>query len=690
MSKVSIDIGEDVVSIALAGWPAELRKEIDACFLGQGDVLDIDLSHLPDPDGWRVGRSDFLFKVKEAAEQGVLALFATILGQEASRLDGSSSVRDGERLRGVGSMLQADFLPLSDGDLRDLVIAEISPDANWTGWALNGSNRAGFLADEAVVSALFSRIDGADAYRSVFDWLVPTADEDGLVFERLIAEHWPETRNLFAEEVAKFVLFGNRARSLLEHSTKAQGSASIRKRIVRSADDSQLAILIPLCRTLEAADVRVLFERLRVERGKAASDHAVAPGLVAALVSLQRLKRSSLPSDLVLSALWHELELPDFQPAPGHAAVIERLRELPEVPGARLVWDQLGPEARNAWRQDLFDVAAADPEFALGVIHFACRWLDRRAFTEVEPVLRRLIGDADMVAGVSELTKEEPRQVALRAMALVGARSEPYGIEGRTEEASSLPSVGARTWLGDPSVEQVIRRKVGEAEARFSNAYPRRWGLEEEMLATRFLGEVVRATEEIVEQFHELSRAARRRFPHLSVEFRQTSKREEGASTSAGAPLATDVLFLTRILDRDKTPIERATLVQVKKRVASEATGRFGGTVTVDLQQCKDLITQTEHAFYLVLTPPDPEATLWVTPARLMGNLAELHDSRSSVSALQARDASISFADFFLTHLVGLWAGDEAEDLVAIAKGDAGRGKIPELIVEIVVRREGG
>lgn len=170
------------------------------------------------------------------------------------------------------------------------------------------------------------------------------------------------------------------------------------------------------------------------------------------------------------------------------------------------------------------------------------------------------------------------------------------------------------------------------------------------------------------------------------MDVRQPGKWEEGKKTSAGAPLGADILFLTRLEDAGVTLAERATFVQVKKRKRGK-TEKFSTVIGVDSEQCDHLLAQTEHAFYLFLVPASPHPKLWVTPARLVRNLSQLHISRSSIPAIQARDSSISFADFFLHHLVGLWSGDERTDVLKAAKGDPARGRPARLIVEVVVRR---
>jgi len=148
------------------------------------------------------------------------------------------------------------------------------------------------------------------------------------------------------------------------------------------------------------------------------------------------------------------------------------------------------------------------------------------------------------------------------------------------------------------------------------------------------------------------------------------------------------VLFLTRIVDQGKTVIQRATLVQVKKRSGTGSGRGFSSTIGIDLQQCENMLKQSEHAYYLFATAAAPLPTLWVAPARLVRNLTQLHTSKASVVAMQVRDASRSYADFFLHDLVGLWAGDEQDGVVAVAKGDPRLGRTPRHIVDIEVRRQ--
>ncbi|WP_460068464.1 hypothetical protein [Pseudomonas sp. S1_A06] len=297
----------------------------------------------------------------------------------------------------------------------------------------------------------------------------------------------------------------------------------------------------------------------------------------------------------------------------------------------------------------------------------------------------------DYLAFADRLASADSRQVQLRAMGLVRSRQgalDLEGLVGQGEDATALPSVGAQTWLGDPSVERVIHRALSQIEEKFCREYSATWGEDEEAHTARLLALTQEAGGNASRQLSQLSVTTRATYPSLSVKVRQPGKREEGASTLAGAPLGADVLFLTRIVDEGKTVIQRATLVQVKKRSGTGSGKGFSSTIGIDLRQCEDMLTQSEHAYYLFVTPASPRLTLWVAPARLVRNLTQLHTSKASVVAMQVRDASCSYADFFLYDLIGLWAGDEHEGIVAVANGDPRLGRTPHHIVDIEVRRQ--
>lgn len=131
-------------------------------------------------------------------------------------------------------------------------------------------------------------------------------------------------------------------------------------------------------------DVRNLFLSWNIYSQKEKKDNL--KGCVAKAFSrLATLCVDTIPSDLALAAAWHEFGDPARS---SQQSVAASLRELPSLTrGRETLWTQLGPAAREAWRQDLFDQVNEEPELAQGLLNFACLWLEQTAFAEVEPVL---------------------------------------------------------------------------------------------------------------------------------------------------------------------------------------------------------------------------------------------------------------------------------------------------------------
>lgn len=357
----------------------------------------------------------------------------------------------------------------------------------------------------------------------------------------------------------------------------------------------------------------------------------------------------TIPSDLALAAAWHEFGDPALS---SQQSVAASLRELPSLErGQETLWTQLGPAAREAWRQDLFDQVNEEPELAQGLLNFACLRLEQTAFAEVEPVLLRLMDDEEHLAFANRRVGTDVRQLQLRCKGLLRSKQGSLdlgGPVGRGEGATELPSVGAQTWRSDPSVEQVIYRALSQIEEEFCREYSETWGEDEEAHTARLLTLTKEAIGNVSSQLRQLSVTTRARYPSLTVKVRQPSKREEGANTPAGAPLGADVLFLSRIVEKGETVIQRATLMQVKKRRGTDSGRGFSSRVGIDLKQCEDILKQSEHTYYLFATPASPRPVLWVAPARLVRNLTQLHTIRRCRCGTPAAPTRI----FFCTSLL--------------------------------------
>ncbi|WP_460143797.1 hypothetical protein [Pseudomonas sp. S1_A02] len=697
--KISFDNELAVASIPLGDWAPSLVEHLGRYFDVREGILRLDYAHLSAENTsvasdwlgmWLPDRENFTVKFEHAARQGAIALTLAILGHGSTGIKGSSSILDEDAYGVAEAAFRKDALQGGSRPLRETIMAAIAPREIWVSWLLDAhsSDRSRFLDDREIMAALVASTSKDDCFDGL-QLVAPRHGQNNWAFEQLVEQHWQHVRDYLETHVGySGCKVPDLVFSLFANSPKVQASRWACEQVLNRVDPTVFPRLIQHCRAIVANDVRSLFLHWHIlPKTKKKDDVKECVGK--ACSTLATLMADSMPSDLALAAAWHEFGDP---PRSCQQSVAASLRELPSGGWDReALWSQLGPAAREAWRQDLFDQVRGESELAQGLLYFACLWLEQTAFAEVEPVLLRLMDYEDYLAFADRLASADSRQVQLRAMGLVRSRQgalDLEGLVGQGEDATALPSVGAQTWLGDPSVERVIHRALSQIEEKFCREYSATWGEDEEAHTARLLALTQEAGGNASRQLSQLSVTTRATYPSLSVKVRQPGKREEGASTLAGAPLGADVLFLTRIVDEGKTVIQRATLVQVKKRSGTGSGKGFSSTIGIDLRQCEDMLTQSEHAYYLFVTPASPRLTLWVAPARLVRNLTQLHTSKASVVAMQVRDASCSYADFFLYDLIGLWAGDEHEGIVAVANGDPRLGRTPHHIVDIEVRRQ--
>lgn len=697
--EISFDKEIAVAKIQLAEWAPPLIEHLGRYFGAREGMLRLDYAHLAVegihalPDWWHNERERFEFNLRVAAHEGPIAVTLVLLGSGNSGIQSSSSILDQHAYPSALQAFREEVLDVDSSALRATILAGIAPLQNWVSWLLDTSSkeRAQFLKDRQIMSALVNRTSQDDCIASL-KLVTPDHNQDGWAFEQLVVQHWEHLLGCLKTSVGMSSGYSkdldrNLVLSLFKNSLTVQKDRRACELLLDRVDPHVFPQSIQYCRTLVADDVRRMFLSWH-SHPKAGKKDDFKACLAQACLTLAKSLPDSMPSDLALAAAWHELMDPARS---AQKRIAETLKELPSgMWDQGALWSQLGPAAREAWRQDLFDQVRDNQELAHGLLSFCCLWLSQVAFSEVEPVLLRLMVDQDCLVFATQLVRTGPRQVQLRVNGLMRQSLGALDFEGQVvqgEDTSALPGIGAKTWLCDPSVERVIHKALSQMEGDYCREYIGTWGEDEEVHTARLLALTREAVCKASEQLHQLNAMTRANYPSLSVLVRQPGKREEGAITPAGARLGADILFLTRIVDDGKTVIQRATLVQVKKRFGKTSGNGFRSTIGIDLEQCDDLLKQSEHAYYLFTTPPSPRSALWVAPARLVGNLTQLNTSKTSVVAWQVRDASCSYADFFLYGLVGLWAGDEDEDIVAIANGDARRGLTPRHIVEIEVRR---
>lgn len=701
--KIDFEKKSPVASISLEGWAQPLVEFLERYFTIDKDMLHLDYSHLLTENSstsvthWKydslTARENFIHEFEIAAQDGQIALTLKILGHGSTGIEKSCSILNQTSYRCAQQTFSDSILNGDPSALRETIVAKIEPRAIWVEWLLeNRSYRNKYLADHQIMKALVVNTSEKDCIH-VLQLVAPTHGEKSWAFEQLIQQYWQCVYDYLKKNIDRPLDYSSNRMpevvlTLFKNSSKVQACRRVCEQVFERAAPTAFPKLIEHCCAILPEDVRSLFLCLNIHSKREKYDD-IKLCVAKAYSKLATLYVDTIPSDLALAAAWHKVGDPARS---SQQRVAASLRELPSLPWDReSLWTQLGPAAREAWRQDLFEQVNEDPELAQGLLNFACLWLEQTAFAEVEPVLLRLMDDEEHLAFANRLVSTDVRQLQLRCKGLLRSKQGALDLEGlvdRGDGAAELPSVGAQTWLSDPSVEQVIYRALSQIEEKFCREYSETWGEDEEAHTARLLTLTMEAIGNVSSQLHQLSITARGRYPSLTVKVRQPSKREEGANTPAGAPLGADMLFLSRIVEKGETVIQRATLMQVKKRRGTKSGKGFSSTVDINLKQCEDILKQSEHAYYLFATPASSRPVLWVAPARLVRNLTQLHTSKSTVSALQVRDASCSYADFFLRELVGLWAGDEHEDIIAVANGDHRLGRTPRHIVEIEVRRQ--
>jgi len=701
--EINFDKKSAVVSISMVSWPPPLVALVSRYFEVADSLISVDYSHLS-PDeisvlpAWASGlpsdRDYFESELQAAAKSGPIAIALAVLGVTISYVGSTSSVKDPEAYRSAEEAFKNDVLGDSIDAVREAILAEIEPNAIWVPWLLGWYSRHRYrcLDDREMMDALVSRTS-PERCLQVLQLLDPRSSDGGPGFDALVRRHYDLVLDFLRANVGLAPGYSQSeeldlALSLFEKSEAVRESREATELVLEGAHRSNFPRLIRCCQKIQEEDVSKLFWRWN-ERPSDEKEDEFRECASAAFQTLEKNSQNGLPSYLSLAGAWHGFT--DISETERNE-VLANLRLLPKDGWDRNPkWGQLSPSAREAWRQELFDLVSSDADLGQGLIDFACLWLDQVAFAEVEPVLLRMMDEPDHFRFATELASRGPRLMRLRAKGLTRSSQGIPDLLGTNlpgETDTGIPAVGARTWLGDPSVERIIYAEIGRVEAEFCKDFAVHWGEDEEVHTGRLMEWTRRAIGQANTALKQLSLTTRGVHPSLNVSVRQPSKKEEGDITAAGSPLGADVLFLTRIVDKGKVEVERATLVQVKKRSGTSKVGNFSSTVPFDPQQCEDMLDQTEHSYYLFLTPPSTRSALWVAPARLVGNLSHMHTSKSSIPCQQVRDASCSFADFFLHGLVGLWAGDEKEDIIAIAKGDPARGRVPRLIVEIEVRRQ--
>ncbi|WP_162874005.1 hypothetical protein [Pseudomonas viridiflava] len=240
--------------------------------------------------------------------------------------------------------------------MRETIMSVIAPREIWVSWLLDAhsSERSRFLDDQEIMAALVASTSKDDCIDSL-QLVAPSHGQNNWAFEQMVEHHWQhvsdylETHVGYSGSAVPKLVF-----SLFANSPTVQTSRWACEQVLERADPTVFPHLIQHCRTIVADDVRNLILRWHI-RSKTEKKDNFKECVAKACSTFATLLADTMPSDLALAAVWHDF---GNSAQSGQQSVAAGLRELPS--GA---WDreagQLGPAAREAWRQDLFDQAPA-------------------------------------------------------------------------------------------------------------------------------------------------------------------------------------------------------------------------------------------------------------------------------------------------------------------------------------------
>ncbi|EMB3070103.1 TPA: hypothetical protein NHO66_004169, partial [Pseudomonas aeruginosa] len=358
--KISFDDEIAVASILLADWAPALVECLGRYFDVREGMLRLDYTHLP-AERVSVGfdfisdhltvRERFVYEFRSAAEQGPIALTLTMLGHGSIGISGSSSILDQDACRSAVGDFRNDVLQGDSRALREAILAEIAPRATWLSWLLDADPHS-FLGDGEIMAALVastSKGDWIDCLRLV----APHHGHNNWAFEQTVEQHWQDVCVYLDTHIGGSPGY-SRCKvpglvfSLFANSPKVQESRWACEQVLKRADPTVFPQLIQHCRAIEADDVRSLFLCWH-NRQKTEKKDDFKECVAKACSVLASVFADAVPSDLALASTWHEFAEPARS---DQQSVAASLRELPSGAWDRQVlWSQLGPSAREAWRQ---------------------------------------------------------------------------------------------------------------------------------------------------------------------------------------------------------------------------------------------------------------------------------------------------------------------------------------------------
>ncbi|MEG3159454.1 hypothetical protein U1763_02960 [Sphingomonas sp. LB2R24] len=376
------------------------------------------------------------------------------------------------------------------------------------------------------------------------------------------------------------------------------------------------------------------------------------------------------------------------------AAVAKHLRQLPLRAGPPLssnVLDGADDGTRTAWRRKLAELLETDEQLRIAATE-ALLWL---AFKKDDRFVQFTAIEINGPTAPEVLRSLEMHNSALVVHRARSARDAYHGSPNLfdaflthtfpAEQVLEARSDAGRTWIDDPALENLLRQTFRNACDTFAQKVPATASSGEENLVGRLLERIETKCEDLNERAaalaHERSDARRL---IVSIRHRVIGKKEEGSpGLLPTGRFSTDVAIVMRAIENDQPPFaERAIFIQAKRALRGDEYEL--DHLKLEIEQLRQLASQTESAFVLNIIPPTRHRTFPVLPARQLVERYGKVDTKTldlNVLAIGGRD----LADWLVDDVIGLWTGDPRDE--AIAKAENGAGDRATVLVYLEVRK---
>ncbi|HYG33193.1 MAG TPA: hypothetical protein VEC99_00325 [Clostridia bacterium] len=281
------------------------------------------------------------------------------------------------------------------------------------------------------------------------------------------------------------------------------------------------------------------------------------------------------------------------------------------------------------------------------------------------------------------------------AVPVESAAAKPTGLLGAVEtliEASrtKLPDSRTRTWIGDPGVESLWHGAIQKSVNDFIEYYRGQFGQDEHEHVAVLADNLVKclnATNSTIRQWFQhrqacplFIKASVRRFPKRAP----AGLPQEGGRNGIQADIAFIVDCNVPGLVRSK----RITLIQAKDLELAKPPSGWAGEFPFhgeDRVQINNLLCHSKEAHYLFFTHPDIGCHPMIFPA--LSVLDSCKAGKLAVPLSVVRSGGMPIPDFMLHGVIGLWAGDESEELIAVCEQGHERGLGPRILIDIKIAR---